>query len=402
MSTRFIARQPILDHRRGVFAYELLFRSGLDNYFHSDPTAASGSIVDSALLFGLETLTGPSRAFINLSEDALLKDFAMLLPPEKIVCEIVETVSPTPQTLAACIRLKQAGYLVALDDFAYRPAWEPFFDHTDFVKVDFLGMSPAECKELAMRFAGRRIGLVAEKIETREQFDLAAEMGYSFFQGYFLFKPEMLTRTSIPPSRLQYLRILAAAAEPELRFDQLEEIIKQDPSLCYKLLRYLNSAAFGFYEEIHSLRHAMALLGEKALRRWITVAAVVIMAEDQPGELVHMALIRAFFCESLARLLGQASRAADFFFLGMLSIMDAILCRTLQIILAEVPVAQDVREALLGTRNPPREIYEVLLAYETANWTRLSSLAREMHLDEERLPECYAAAVRFADEILKV
>jgi len=402
LSTRFIARQPILDRRRGIFAYELLFRSGIENYFQFDPASASGSIVDSALLLGLDTLTGSSRAFINMTEDTLLQDLALLLPPEKVVCEIIETVPPTPEVLEACARLKQARYLLALDDFAYLPAWEPFFTHTDFVKVDFLATPLAQCRELALRFAGRPIGLVAEKIETREQFDLAKEMGYSLFQGYFLFKPEILSHASIPGSRVQYLRILAASAGPDLQFDKLEGIIKQDPSLCYKLLRYLNSAAFGFREEIHSLQHAMTLLGEKALRRWISVAAVVTLAEDQPGELVHIALIRAFFCESLARLLGRASRGMDFFLLGMLSIMDAILCRPIAAILAEVPVAQDVREALLGAPNLLRAVFELLRAYESADWAALPALTARLRLEEERLPECYAAAVRFANEILKV
>ncbi len=403
MSTRFIARQPILDRQRQIFAYELLFRSGIENYFNPSASAPSpcASVVDSTLLFGMDNLTGHSRAFVNLSEEALLQEYAMLLPPDKIVCEILETVPPTAQTFEACKRLKKAKYQIALDDFGDQPEWEPFLEHIDFLKIDFLATPREKCRSLAQRFAGQKIGLIAEKVETREHFEVARALGYSYFQGYFLFRPEVLSQSSVPGSKIQYLRILAAASQPELCYEQIEEILKQDPSLCYKLLRYLNSAAFGLRQEIHSLRHGMALLGEKELRRWITVAALIALTDEQPGELIRAALIRGSFCESAAKLLQQNGRSTDFFLVGLLSMMDVILSRPLGAILQELALAGDVFDALLGSDNQLRQVLDLLLSYEQAHWQQVSARAAALSLPEDKLPDCYGSAVQWTARVLQ-
>lgn len=400
MTTRFIARQPILNRRREVFAYELLFRSGLENYFHADAASMGSSIVDSALLFGLDSLTGNSRAFINVSQDVLLKGLVMLLPPSKVVCEILETVIPNQETLQACAQLKEANYLLALDDFQYAPEWEPFFELADFVKIDFLATPMAECKRLAASFSGRKIGLIAEKIEDRKQFEAAKCMGFSYFQGYFLYKPEVISQGTVPGLRLQYIRILALAAQADLNFREIEQTIRQDPSLCYKLLRYLNSAALGFRKEIRSIRFGLTLLGEDALRRWIAVSAVVSLAEEHPGELVRTALVRAFFCESVAKMAGVPDRGVDFFFLGLLSVMDVILRQPMSVIVRELPIASDIRQALMREQNEPQQVLKILLGYESGRWSELSQIAAELKLTEEQLPEYYNAAIRWADHVL--
>src|SRR5581483_9762966 len=227
---RFVARQPIFDANLKVFAYELLFRAGHRNVFEPRAEASSSVIVDSATLFDLQTLTGPSaKAFVNADEAALLRGAPRLLPAERIVVEVLETVRPTPDVVQACAGLHAAGYPLALDDFADHPKWQPLLPLAKFLKVDF-----------------------------RE----ARSLGYSYFQGFFFCKPAMVSAKGIPGNKLNYVEILAAVSEPVVSFSKVEEILKREPSLVYKLLRYLNSPLVGLRVEIRGIREAIALIGE--------------------------------------------------------------------------------------------------------------------------------------------
>jgi len=396
---QFMARQSILDRDCKVHAYELLFRSGPENYFH-ESDAASVTVLDKVLLFGLENLTGNKRAFINLDEETLRRDFARLLPKEKVVLEIVESVSPSAEMLAYCRDLKKDGYALALDDFSWQQEWAPFVEISDYAKIDFRATNPAEQEQIVRKLAGRNIGLIAEKIETREEFQAAKDMGYSLFQGYFLTKPEMLKRKSIPRSRVHYARLLRLAADRELRFDKLEETVKEDPSLCYKLLRYLNSAAFQFKGRVGSIRQALVLVGETEVRRWIAVTAVASMSEEQPGELIRIALVRAFFSEELCKRIGAGIRANDGFLRGLLSVMDVILGMPREEVFEALKMSDMVAKWLVDQAYLSYELYEALSAFEQGNWLPLTVQAAQLELDEQVVSEVYLWALERADEIM--
>lgn len=396
---QFMARQSILDRNCKVHAYELLFRGGPENYFRQSDSA-SAMVMDKVLLYGLESLTGNKRAFINMDEETLRRDIARLLPKTKVVLEILESVPPSKEMLEVCHRLKEDGYSLALDDFTWMQEWEPFLDISDYVKVDFRATKPAEQDRLVRRLAGRNIGMLAEKIETRDEFQTAKDMGYSLFQGYFLTKPELLQRRAIPRSRVHYLRLLRLAADRELRFDKLEETVKEDPSLCYKLLRYLNSAAFNFRGRVGSIRQALVLMGENEVRRWIAVAAAASMSEDQPSELIRIALVRAYFSEELCKRIGAGIRANDGFLRGLLSVMDAILGIPREKVLAELKFSETVEKWLVDQPYLSYELYDALSAFEQGNWLPLSVQAAHLELDEEVVSEVYLWALERADQIM--
>jgi len=267
---RFVARQPIFDRTQKVFGYELLFRDGLENCFAAEPEFASRSTLDSSLLLGLNTLCDGRLAFVNCTRDALLKDLVTLLPPDQTVVEILETVEPGDRVIAACKRLKTAGYLIALDDFAPNDPRASLCDFADILKVDFRATRVEERAGLMRRFGtGRK--MLAEKLETPHEFRQARDMGFSLFQGYFFRRPEIMMAREVPASKLHYVRLLEMVCRVELDMRELEKTIKQETAICYRLLRYLNSPLFGFSLEITSIRHAMAILGERELRRWIDV-----------------------------------------------------------------------------------------------------------------------------------
>ena len=399
---KFVARQPIFDPHQKVYAYELLFRSGMDNFFEaSDPDQASTSvIVDSLLLMGMEKLTGGDRAFINCTRNVLIKGCAALLPKDKVVVEILESVEPDDEVVGACLRLKRAGFMLALDDFIYEERLEPFLPLIDCVKIDFRETTEMDRRALVEKLSPRGIKMVAEKVETMSELHQASEMGYTYFQGYFFSKPESIVAKDIPGYKLNYLRVLQAVNQPEINLVELENIIKLEASLTYKLLRYLNSAFFGFRTEIRSIHHALALLGEEELKKWASLIAMAAMGADKPPELVVSVIVRAVFCESLAPRIGMMNRSNDLFLLGMMSLIDAVLDRPLPEILEKMPISHEVKEALLGVENRFRDVYETVIAYEAAEWRSFAEKARKLNLDEETVPDLYLKSVEWAKNTL--
>ena len=394
---KFLARQPILDRKRQLYAYELLFRSGIQNSCGAvDLEQASLSVIDTSFLIGLQRLTEGQRAFINCPKEFLLQDYVSLLPPEWVVVELLETIVPDAEVIEACRRLKQKGYLLALDDFEDTLDWAPLVEIADFIKVDFRLTSPLQQSSLAARYTGKGIRMLAEKVETPEEFSEAMKMGYSLFQGYFFCRPEILHHRGIPAFKLAYLELLQAVTTPEFDMDALALKIKHETSLTYKLLRYLNSAAFSLHKEIHSIAQALQLLGERELRKWIAVVAVDVLGDGKPDELTKVPLVRGRFCELLAPFVGMADQAGDLFLLGLLSVSDAILDQPFDVILKELPVRIDIKEALLGRAVPYRDVIDLAIALERAEWEQIRALVPVLNVKEENIFELYASAVEWS------
>ncbi len=399
---RFVARQPIFDQHRRVYGYELLFRSGLENFFsHPDGDLASDAVIDGFFLFGMEALTGGRRAFINCTRDVLLKGYASLLPKQRVALEILEDVTPDEEVINACRALKAAGYVIALDDFDDREVLRPLVDLADIIKVDFLAIKGEARRALVERFTPAGVRLLAEKVETHEDFKQAAEMGYAHIQGHFFARPEIVSGQDVPGFKLNYLRILQAILQPELNLAQMENIIKQDASLCFRLLRYLNSVLFGFREEIRSIRHALGLLGNEQVRKWASMVIASGMAQDKPSELVVNCLIRARFCEFLAEPIGLLSRSTDLFLMGLLSLMDAILDRPMASILDSIPVSPDIKTGLLGKEGIFHRAHTLVLACEGADWEALVEIAAKLKVSEETVSEGYFKSLEWSRQVFQ-
>jgi EAL and modified HD-GYP domain-containing signal transduction protein len=397
---KFLARQPILNRQRDVFAYELLFRSGIQNSCEGiNLEMASTSMLDTSFMIGLDKLAEGRRMFINCPREFLIRDYISLFPRDLVVVEILETIEPDEEVVAVCRRLKQQGYLLALDDFVDTPAWVPLVALADFIKVDFRLTPREEQRALAARYQARDLRLLAEKVETPEEFSEGKAMGYSLFQGYFFCRPEMIRHREMPASKLAYLELLRAATASEFDMPALASKIKHEASLTYKLLRYLNSAAFGLRAEIRSIPHALSLLGERELRKWIAVVSVGVMADGKPDELMTVPLVRGRFCELLAPLAGMAGHANDLFLLGLLSVMDAILDQPLPAILAELPVRREIKEALLARSGLYRYMLDMATAHERADWEAIGALAPKLGINEGQIPAIYLAAVDWASAL---
>jgi len=348
---------------------------------------------------GVRTITEGLPAFVNCTRDFLIHDYLTLMPKELIVGEILETVSPDKEVLAACSRMKDQGYRLALDDYCDLET-QSFLQIADFVKIDVLLTGFAEQERLVQDCHKRSIPVIAEKVETDEQFHRCVDLGYDYFQGYFFCRPQIVERRSVPAHKRVYWELLQAANASVFDLHRISMIFRQDVSLSYRLLRYLNSAAFGFRSEIRSIPHALTLLGETAMRKWISLVSVAGLGDEVADGLLRLPLLRAIFCELIGKKTGMYRETNELFLLGLLSVMDALLNMRMVDVLVEIPVGEDIKKALLGKPSRYRPIFEVVLDYESATWEQLAHSARHVGLHEEFLPDLYLRSVRWVTEIL--
>lgn len=257
-------------------------------------------MANSFLLFGIDEMTGGRRAFLNCTRKVLVEDLATSLAKHHAVIEILEDVEPDEEVLAACRRLKKLGYTLALDDFVYHQKFEPLLELADSVKVDFLISGAEERQRISNLLRRRGIRMLAEKVETRADYEQAVAMGYELFQGYYFSKPAILSRRDIPSNKLQYLLVLKEIHSSELDFQRLGQTVQSEVSLSSKLLKLINSVAFGLRHKVTNIVQALSLLGEPEIRTWLSLLSVSAMGSDKPAELVIGSLIRARFCEQAA------------------------------------------------------------------------------------------------------
>jgi len=402
-----VARQPILGRQEELYAHELLYRSSRNNAFDGTEASVATSrlINNSFLTIGIDRLSSGKRVFINFDRQLLVSGYAELLPSEVVVVEILETVTPDAEVIEACRRLKKRKFLLALDDFAGDSAFDPLIEMSDIIKVDFLLTSEEQQEEIARRYGGGKVRLLAEKVESRPEFERARRIGYRYFQGYFFSKPLLVAGKEVPGFKLNYLRVLKETSAPELDFNKLENILLHEPSLVHKLLRFINSAQFGWERRIESIRHALALLGEQEIRKWVSLVAMSGLASDKPVKLITDAVVRGRFLELLAPLLGLGRRKQDLFLLGMFSLLDAVLDQPMEKIVSEVLLPDDVQDALLGKPVRTRHLTEVLAlarGYEGADWPVIESMAAAIETPLDVVARSYATSVAWSDALFRL
>ncbi len=396
----FIARQPILDAEQKVFGYELLYRSGPENFFPGiDADAASSQTIhDSLATFGLDLLAPRKLAFVNVARRVLTEHLYSILPKQRVVLELLETVKPDAEVVEACQELKRSGYLLALDDYVEDAAYAPLIELADFIKVDFLTTSSTKRQDLMTRY-GSRLHLLAEKVETAEDFREGLRLGFEYFQGFYFCLPEMISRKKIPAFKLNYLQLIQAVSRPELDFDRLEQIIKGDVSLSVRLLRLLNSAAFGYKGRVRSVKGALTLLGEQPVKKWATMLAIGELGEDKPAELVVTCLVRARMCELLAPSASLAGHAHDLFLVGLLSLVDALVGRPLAELVREMALSEEIQAGILDDESRLGRVRALVLAQEQGDWQQISALATQLGVPETSLPDHYRVALEWHQQV---
>jgi EAL and modified HD-GYP domain-containing signal transduction protein len=363
----------------------------------SSNDACARVITDSVLAIGLDTLTGGKPAFINFTRDMLLNGAASLLPKNQVVVELLEDVTGDPAVVEACQALKEAGYQIALDDFAYTNAVGNLVPLADYIKVDVLANNTPSSRSTLIAAANPRTRLLAEKVETPQEHSQTLSEGFAYFQGYFFGRPAVREIKRIAARPVAYATLLVKLSKPDISVFELENIIKQDTSLSYRVLRALNSAATPLRVEIASIRQAIILLGRDTMRRWASLWAIASMNERTHPELVASSIIRARCCEMV-----DASSKHDpgtGFLLGMCSLLDAILEQPMEAVVSQLPLAAEVRWALLGEQNERRALLDCVIAYERGEWDRFDKLASKAGITDVILRSAYQEALRWTREL---
>jgi c-di-GMP-related signal transduction protein len=399
----FIARQPIFDRATKVVGYELLHRSTNASKFEAeDPDQASAELIEgSVLLHRLATLTRGKRAFINVTRNLLVQDLLSILPKEEIVVELLETIQPEPRVIAAIRKLKEEGYLIALDDFEHNDSLTPLVELADIIKVDFLVTEGAERQRIMERCDRKDLVFLAEKVETRKDFEEALAMGYSLFQGFFFCEPETLHRTDLRKCKANYVRLLRELVREDLALDRITDVIKHEVSLASRLLRYLNSPIFGVREELTSIGQALVHLGEAPLRRWGMLVALSAMGDDKPSALMTACLVRARFCESIAAAAGLANRRLDLFLTGMFSAIDALLDRPMVDALSEMGLCDEIQQAILGDDSRLASVLRLALACEQGRFPEIGMRSLDLGISFEAVSETYSNALIWVDDFVE-
>lgn len=301
---RFFARQPILDRQKQIFGYEFLYRPSIENRFCiSSPVeseSATRLMVDNSILYDFEPLSARGKTFLNCTREALTSGLVTLLPARSTVLEILEDIEPDREVLEACRKLRALGYQFSLDDFVPRRGLEQFLPYADYIKIDFRLSNASQRAETRQFLQGCDARLIAEKVEEHEEFGIAVKEGFDLFQGYFFCRPDVLARNHIPSNYLSYIQILAAVSQPFFEWQAVEKLVRRETSLCYRLLRLVNSANFALRYEISSIERALVVAGEERFRKLVTVAIAAESGKGHSSELVRQTLQRASFCEMAA------------------------------------------------------------------------------------------------------
>lgn len=382
----FVARQPILDRAQALFAYELLFRASADaaGAGGADGNHMASHVILSAMGdIGLDRLVGQRRAFVNVTRDILLGALPEVLPPDVAVIEILESIEPDRQVVAAVTRLRELGYLIALDDFEYHPRYHPLLELADVVKLDVLD-GDLERVERVLPFLDRfDVALLAERVETHEVFRRCHDLGFDYFQGYFFARPQTVSGHGIPHDKITALRLLRVLNDAGATFGDIEKVISTDVSLSYKLLRYINSPLCGLRQPVRSIREALVLLGLDRLRKWASLVVFSHAGQGKPSELVRSAQLRARLCEQLAPAASVPAPTA--FTVGLFSRLDALLDQPMKSAVAPLGLGDDITAALLAGRGPLGSLLRLAAAWERADWAAVEQARATLRIPPEAL-----------------
>ncbi len=394
----FVVRHPIFNRWKRVVGYEVLFQA-FEGGVSIDREQASRWVMDAHLhLFRPMRLTSGKITFVPVTRSIIVQELVTILPPGQTVLE-VDASEGDDELVSTCFRLKVTGYPIAVKGFLPWAPVRPLVSVANFLKVDFAKVSGSERARAVSAFATPTRKMLAENVTTAEEFEEAERYGYDYFQGDFFSKPETFSAKALTSHQFTYLRVMQLLSDPNFEFDKVEQVIKTDPSLSFKLLRYINSAAIGVRHRISSLRQALVLLGERLLHRWLLIAVTTLLLENKPPELIVLALTRGHMCEQIAATLGLPSEP-DPFLVGLFSVLEALVDQPLTELLDELPLSNEIKDALLQMPTPLGKVYSLVRAYELADWETVNSLCDQLKLPQNQMAVFYERSVRWADHLL--
>jgi len=397
----YVARQPIFDIKKCIFGYELLFRADMANFFPEieGDSATSKLLSNSFFNIGIEKIAGSNLAFINFTQELILKQLPLMFSQDRLVVEILENVQPERDVIEACQEIALNGYIIVLDDFFYKPSLEPLIEVADIIKIDVKATPLEEVGDLVKKMTERGVDLLAEKVETYDEFNKALEMGFRYFQGFFFSKPEVLRGKEISTPQMQLLEIMAEVNKEDFEFNRLEKMIVRDASISYKLMRLINSAYYKRAKEISSIRQAIVMIGEAGIRRFLSLISMAGLAGNKPDELIRVSLVRAKFCEFLGNHPGSSAEKSELFTLGLFSLIDAIMDDSMENLMSQIPISSNIKEVLISKTGDLSGYLSLVESYEKGDWGEIEKATNIIGIKQDDLPRQYMESLGWADSL---
>lgn len=395
----FVARQAIFNRRQKVVAYELLFRDSPKNFFPdiAEGQATARLIMENQLNLGTRHITSGKKALINIGPESLELDLCAFLPCQDVVIELLESIEPTDTNYELCRELFHSNFNLALDDFVYKPQWDRFLKLVKLIKFDITITPLNDIHPIIKKLKDhKQIKLLAEKIETQEEYEVAAGMGFDYFQGYFFAKPTMMKHNDIDYNYGLVVAIFAEIMGPNPDLTKIAALFELDAALAYKLLRLINSGVFPIQSKIASLKQALVYLGQERLKKFVSLIVTAHTAGKKPAELMQVCVVRARFCELIAKKVAK-HQSGEAFLTGLFSLLDAILDQPMSLLVEKLPFQDDIKAALLEEKNTLYYILKVVKAYETGSWWALEQAVIFLNIQSDILPELYQKSVDWAD-----
>ena len=398
-STVYVGRQPIYTGDSKTFAYELLFRSNETNHaeFVDGERATAELLLNSFAEIGLERIVGNLPAFINVPEEFILNGHCFALPKDRVVIEVLEDVRPTKDVLAVLSKLRKEGYTIALDDFVFSPQLMPMVELANIIKVDLPLVPTGELAKQVNILRNHDLRILAEKVETQEEFEFCKELGFDYYQGYFFSRPTIVKGKKLSVNKVTMMRLVAKLQSSSVSVNEITQIIQTEPALAFKLLRYVNSAYVGLTHKIESIKHAATYAGIQQIKTICSMSLLVEAAEDKPGEFIKSILIRARMSELLATALCQV-RTDSYFMVGLFSALDAMLDIPIIEALGMVSVCKEIEDAITKGVGDLGMVLNCVLEYEQGNWERVSCGT----LSENCIQNSYLNAIAWANTALSI
>ena len=398
----FVARQPVFTADMRIWGYELLFRHGeAQAAVFTDGDQATTQVIADGFALGTRGMGGKVKALINFPRNVLVGPAPYVLPADRSVVEILETVHPEDDVMEACRELKNQGYTLALDDFVGEPGFEPLCEIADIVKVDILGKNPAQVMTIVKGLRRYKARLLAEKVENLDMFNVCKKLGFEYFQGYFFSRPEVIPGRKLSTSQTTKIKLLRELNESEAELSRLVEIIQTDLSISYRLLKYINSARFSLRGKIESIQRAVNMLGRQNLRQWLQVIILSdLNSTDKGQELVRISVLRGRFLQLLAAAHPTPFPPDSMFVMGFFSVLDAILDQHMDQVLDEISLDQDIKAALIDPQTPKSCWIGLLRELDSGSWGGLEEKATLMGVPMKLIDNAAVEAAMWTDEVM--
>lgn len=398
----FVARQPILDREKEVYAYELLFRDGKNNCFPEGDidTEDTSTRNKSSLKLSLDDISCQKTSFINFSNERLLAGLPRYLDPETVVVEVEDSDAGDKSLVAACDTIRNMGFQIALNEPRLTASTE-LLSMVDIVKIDTLQYAFSTISKQLPRFANANVKLVADNIDSQQDFVSYRDLGFDYFQGYFFSKPESFSQTPIPANKLSLIDLIGETGQDNFGLERINEIIERDVGLSYMLLRFINNPMVNKRYKITSLKHALNYMGEVEIKKFIALLALANLADDKPMELLHMSLVRAKFCDLIARERKVGDNPPTGFMVGLFSMLDALLDQEMKHLVSKMPIVDEVKFALCGGQNDFTLYLLLARAFESATWLKVKRFADMLGVDQKRLHMLFNESILWGNGVRK-